>query len=195
MSSQKEIRTISPAELLLILAANEFNNGSCEFIQFTADTVPALNKKNRDTKEPFPYGKVIKRTETQCALKVNYENRVNKVLENAGIQEKGEHIFEAESLPWGKWLELDGKTSKVLLTHEKDGQKLFYIRTTFINPDYKPKVQYFQIVDGQEIPIEKELLKPYMAPDRGEEVVPVRNYGLHTMKQVHLNGVIYKVTP
>ena len=186
---EKQIETITTDALLLLIVANELNNGSCEFVQFTAETYPKMTKKDRVTGELNPFGRVKKVTTTKAALKVNYQNRVNKVLENEGYQEKGENLFVAEALPYGKWADIGGKTSKILVQKEKDGKVCFDLRTTFFEGS-KPESHYY-LEDGTEI--EKSKLVNFLDVPKTGEVCVVRNYGLGTMKEVRLNGVIYKI--
>lgn len=177
---------VTPNELALILLVRELGDGykSCEFVQYTAETTPKLNKKHRDTGIPLPWNEVVKKVTARCSLKAIYENAVNNALVREGVQEKGENLFEAGELPWGEWLEIDGKRSKVLIRHK--GQ--FYIRTTFVNPNEIPMVTYF--ADGKEI--SKDLLKGYLPPEK-DELVVVRCYKIDGMREFRMGGMIYNV--
>lgn len=179
-------QTVSSNELALILLMRELADGykSCEFAQYTAETELKLLKKDRNTKIPCPWSKVTKLVTARCSLKAIYENCINNALVREGVQQKGENLFEAGELPWGRWLEIDGKRSKILIEH-KGG---YYIRTTFVNPNEVPEVTYF--ADGKEI--SKDLLKGYL-PEKDDELVAVRCYKIDTMREFRMAGMVYKV--
>lgn len=182
MSKIKVEQEITPNQLLLILIAHEFNDGfaSAEFIQYTAETDPKLLKTGN------PYQNVIKRTTARCMLKAIYENSVNNAMVRNGDQEQGERNFTAQKMTWGEWVEIDGQKSKILITHKGK----FYIRTTFNNPNEIPEVTYLH--NDEEI--SKDVLRPWL-PSHSESKsgVEVRSYGLSSMKEVRLNGMIYKI--
>jgi hypothetical protein len=183
MSNVKVEQEITANQLLLILIAHEFNDGfkSAEFIQYTSETDPKLRKTGN------PYQNVIKRTTARCALKVIYENAVNNAMVRNGDQEQGERNFEAQKMSWGNWVEIDGKKSKILLTHEGK----FYIRTTFNNPNEIPEVSYF---DGEGNELSKADLAPFLPSHKeSKSGVVVRSYGLSSMKEVRMAGMIYKI--
>ena len=178
---------ITPGQFALILLANELNNGSCEWIQYTSETTPKLNKKHRETGEPCPWSKVIKRTTAKASLKAIYENAVNNKWVKEGIQEKGENLFEAQGMKWGHFVEVDGKTSKIVI----DNNGKYNVRLSFLNPNEKPVSVYLD-EKGNEIP--KEQLYPYLPPKKESNTVEVRSYGLDTFKEVHMQGQVYMIS-
>ncbi len=184
---EKQYKTLTVKELIAVLCVHELQGfTSAEFIQYVSHTTPKLNKKDRETGLTQPWESVTKVCEARCSLKVIYQNAVNNALVKEGVQEKGENLFVAQSLPWGNWVEyVNGKKSKILIEH--NGK--YYIRTTYNNPNEKPVVMYLD-QKGEVIPYEK--IKGYLPPHK-DETVAVRCYEVNGMKEVRLAGTIYTI--
>ena len=178
---------ITPGQFALILLVNELNNGSCEWFNFTSETHPKLNKKNRDTGELCPWTQITKRTSTNASLKCVYENNVNSKWVKDGIQEKGENLFEAKQMAWGQFVTVDGKTSKIVIEH--NGK--YFVRCSFLNPLERPVSVY---LDEQGNEVAKDLLKPYLTPSKPSATVEVRSYGIDSFKEVKMQGITYIIS-
>lgn len=103
--------------------------GISTFISMNTKTTVKLNKKNRVSGEPCPYGDVFKTTYwSNLLVGAKYENRVNNLQEKQG----DERDFVAQSRTWGEHV------SQALIAHKDK----FYIECYFdtcstINSSYE----------------------------------------------------------
>jgi hypothetical protein len=107
------------------------------------------------------------------------------------VLKQGATSFDADPLPYGKFL-IENK----IILHEGELQ----LRTVFRNAPKPVKIQY--VADGDEIAKEvanKYLVKPNPSAKQekvgvtGKKQVKVRNYKLSNIKEIRMNGEIYKL--
>ena len=96
--------TVTPADL----AERVAQVGEASVASVTILTEVSMLKKHRVTKEPCPYGQVVKRTVMNVMFGTNYENGVNNRREKEGSS----RTFEAMPHQWAD--HVDGKPAIVL---------------------------------------------------------------------------------
>lgn len=103
-----------------------------QFVGLVTETSVRMNK----TGNPY-FGRVTKVSTSRVSFNYSYENACNNRAEKAGF----ERTFEAESLPWGQWI--DGYANK-LISHKGS----IFVRFYKI-PTETAKVVYY--LDGAEV--------------------------------------------
>lgn len=164
------------------------------FVTFSLETTPELTKKHRDTKETFEacfpgVTQVVKITDGRYHFNMDYQNSTNRELERRGV----EGDFEAQSLPWGQWVE----GSKVLITHKGElYARMYQIRNQPVH------TRILLVRNGEQsaaTSVELEMLKgflpkPKVAEGIVDEAKPITTTPkLSSVKMVDIDGDKYLV--
>lgn len=121
-------------------------------------TEPKLTKKDRVTKEPCPYGKIIKRTTNTVGINYDYHtSKANKL----GVEKSDVTVQK----PFGTH-----HVSKLILQKDTD-ENQYYLSLQY-NTANKSKVEYF---DGQGNVLQKEDIKGFLPKPSTSELPPVRS--------------------
>lgn len=107
------------------------------------NTEVKLLKKDRDTKEPCPYVGIRKRTRCNVLVGTDYEKGVNRIREKEGETPD----FKAQEHAWAD------RTDKPTISQKGDQ---FYLNMR-VKETYET-----EYLDGNENPVDKELLKPFL---------------------------------
>ena len=101
-----------------------------------------------------------------------------------GLQKKGQKKFKAQGMKWGEKLKLsNGKRSKALIIH--DGK--YYLRTTF-NLNRSDEVIFMK---GKKR-VNEAWINRFLSK-RKSEFLKVRNYSLSSIREIHIDGEIWRV--
>lgn len=180
------------------------------YTYITTRVEPKITVKSRETKQPLndcfskPAGRtivgVIKEAEGIYSLNLDYAAKVNRTLDSKGYESN----FEAESLPWGQWV--DG--SKILIIHNGEYYARVYEMTNNSVADKVKDVTLYKLLDnGTEIPFEANeldnLWKNFMPAEKVkktlnegsyDEVKPnVCNYRCSSILSIRIDGTEYTI--
>ena len=173
--------TINPNYLMQTITQNQFvemllQRKGANIIGLITETEP----KSRKTGNPF---KEIK--------KLVHRTVVTGAKYKEAIIKQGAESFDADPLPYGKFL-IENK----IILHEGELQ----LRTVYRNAPKPVKIQF--VADGEEVA--KEVVDKYLTKSKpsakqervgvtGKKQVKVRNYKLSNIKEIRMNGEIYKL--
>ncbi len=144
----------------------------------------------RARKTGNPYGTILKRIRAVGFVGADYGKAVNREADRQGV----ESSFQAESLPWGKWL----IPNKVI---EHNGE--FYIRTQTTPGQRRKqaaKVLGYQAEKGGQLTY--EAIKPFLPVSKESdkqqnaglaETVWVRTYKFSSINRIRIAGVTYNL--
>jgi hypothetical protein len=168
------------------------------FIQLFATTEVKMNKGGRECTNHL-FGNVTKDGNINAGIDFEYENSVNAALIKEGLTPD----FVVGERKWGKHMIInyvfDNKTldfkkvySRVIIEHEKDGEKRFYLQLK-VNPEKCKKAVYRYKDTGEVLSEEdKETMYSYM-PKRKPEKVVLRDYRIDNVTRIHINKEQYRL--
>lgn len=140
-----------------------------------------------------PYGKIYKKVRAVGTVGANYERAVNRELAAIGQMP----IFEAQPLPWGKWLVVN----KII---ENKGELYLRTQTTSTQRRKSPaKVLRYRSANDHTL-TPKQVLKylpgaveAFTQTEAGledvEQQVWVRNYKFSSLLRIRINGQTFRV--
>lgn len=177
-----KIQLITHRQLLNRLIKREMNNGCSAISVIKAETNPIRIGKNGAGIKIKKFRKILI---SSFMINVDYENAVNNKMVKKGLQKKSQRKFKAQGMKWGEKLKLpNGKRSKALIIH--DGK--YYLRTTFNLNRISDEVIY---MNGS-----KRVTEAWWDQffTRGKpEFLKVRNYSLKSIREIHIDGQIWRI--
>ena len=195
---KETISLISKNELIDIIRKRNVEKKGHTYVQIFATTDVKMNKGGRENSNHL-YGNVVKDGNINASFDFEYEKSVNSALKKQGENDD----FVAKERQWGRhmvinhvfnveMLEFEKVYSRVIIEHEKDGEKRYYLQLK-VNPD-KCKKPVYRYKDTGEILSEKdkEIMYSYM-PKREKEIIVLRDYRIDNVKRIHIDGEKYSI--
>jgi hypothetical protein len=204
MNEQKTQTAVKTSDVAVVLPSIEVNRNQLigvlikqkghTFIGMSATVDVKMNKGGRENSN-YLYGNVVKDSEIGGSVDFEYENSVNNALAKHG--EKPDFIVGDRK--WGHHMIIDQVFdietlsfvpvySRIIIEHEKDGEKRYYIQMSVRNS--QPPVYRYK--DSGEVLSETDLavMKSYM-PTRKDEIVVLRDYRIDNVKKLRINKTEY----
>lgn len=188
--------TDSNALLSLLLQPNPNTKGAYIAALETV-TIPKWLQKHRNTFQTRPtYFDDIKYfAHTNVMGNWVYENAVNNQRQREGVDDEDSPRWEAQPLPWGYRMILDGKSTPFII-HQPIGQPAakiyFQARQLSVQDSY-----FFDQKTGQKI--DNSVVEPYLGEKpksnrQGiENTIQVRTYHIESIQAVIYSGIRYEV--
>ena len=144
-----------------------------EFITIVAETKPKVRKTGN------PYKEIVKRSVVNGMINYNYEGNVNREREREGLTAD----FKASAPAWGT------RVGNSCIIEHKGKKYIDFRLLNVLDTEY--------IADGKKVNIDdiKDFLPKRKSSGRQgvEKEIKVCRYSLDSIKEIRMNGYVYKV--
>jgi hypothetical protein len=178
---------VTETELAVFLNQFEVVKGMAVFGTILQATKPKMNVKDRITKEPNPFGEVVKISKVSCIFNADYAKQVTNQLKREDKPEsdykKGEAVMELSFSPNNDFFCMNVKNGKYVVRYRP-------------NDNVKPTTEY--TANGKIVSF--NALKNYLpevkkATNQGtDKEILWRTVYLENVREITINGIKYIVT-